>query len=57
MTEQSIVDKPKTSSFSHQPKPVCALRKLAGFADESTFVAPTQTQTRDTPLVPACAVQ
>ena len=57
----------KPSRPSHQSSPVCARRKLAGFADKSTSVAPTQTQTRnasgteigtryryidDTPLVP-----
>ena len=67
MTEQYTVDKPKTRCISHQSSPVCARRKLAGFADKSTSVAPTQTQTRnaqgteigtryryidDTPLVP-----
>ncbi|NLF84094.1 MAG: RHS repeat-associated core domain-containing protein [Candidatus Gastranaerophilales bacterium] len=52
MTRQSTVDKPKTRCISHQSSPVCARRKLAGFADKSTSVAPTQTQTRDTPLVP-----
>ena len=35
----------ETSHPSHQPLPVCACRKLAGFADKSTSVAPTQTQT------------
>ena len=45
MTRQSTVDKPKTRRISHQPKPVCALRKLVGFADKSTSVVPTQTQT------------
>ena len=38
----------RTSRISHQSSPVCAHRKLAGFADKSTSVAPTQTQTRNT---------
>ena len=43
----SFVTGLETSSPLHQSKPVCAKRKLAGFADKSIFVAPTQTQTRD----------
>ena len=35
----------ETSHPSHQSSPVCARRKLAGFADKSTSVAQPQTQT------------
>ena len=35
----------ETSHISHQSSPVCARRKLAGFADKSTSVAQPQTQT------------
>ena len=35
MIEKVVKYKPKTSSLSHQPKPVFAMQKLAGFADKA----------------------
>ncbi len=51
MIEQSTAAKSKTSSFSHKFTPVCALRKLAGFAEFAQICGTTPTRNRGTQIV------
>ncbi len=48
MTKQSTAEQSKTSHLSHQPKPVFASQKLAGFAEpnQSMWLPQCETQTR-----------